>query len=423
MSKKKTKGIKRFSLVRIAIFIVICALACGICFGFKTQIENLLNKQTSSSTEVIDENGLKVHFIDVGQGDCIAIRFPDGKKMLVDSGTKSSATSLVSYLKSNFFADGDTRFDYLLLTHSDADHSGGMVTICDEFEISKIFRPYIYCVYTKKVNNETVTLMDETDGNKTGKNICESATYYNTIKAFNDETTDIVFTDLTVMNTTQKIEGDGYSIDFYAPTQNYITKSAGTAINDFSPIMVLNYNGKKIMLTGDASTTSEENAMKAADLPDVDVLKVGHHGSATSSGQEFLEKVKPEYAIISVGANNSYNHPTQAALNRLASVGAQVLRTDQNGNILVNVTSGANVKINIFFDTETQSVYISVEYILAGIVVLGAYFCFGTFGAKKSKSSQSSSKSTKSTKSSSNSTNSTKSTKSSSNSSSKSRKK
>ncbi len=379
-SKNKKVKIKYFSWQRLIIFLIIVAIVTTIGFVFKQPIESAINSTAQMDTDAtkIDDNGLSVHFIDVGQGDSIAIKFPDGKKMLVDAGTSSCQKSLVNYLNNKFFKNGDNVFDYVLLTHSDADHCGGMAYVCQNFVINTIYRPYIYSKYSNNNIN-----FDETNGNSTRKTVCESKVYYNTISAFNSEiasdgtSAKIVWTDIDDANSTDKIFGENYSIDFYAPTTTYVTQSAGTIVNDYSPIMVLNYNGKKIMLTGDASTTSESLAMQRQTLPDVDLLKVGHHGSKTSSGQQFLNQIKPEIAVISVGKNNTYHHPTQEALNRLNSVGAKIYRTDTNGAIIANVTSQTG-ELNMYVGVASDNtVYIYVEYLIAGAVILSAGLCFG----------------------------------------------
>lgn len=400
---------KRITLKRLIIFIIICAISVGLGLGFREPIENFLNNNQKASFNinaqitdnttlnsnnlVLDENGLIIHFIDVGQGDSIAIRFPDNKTMLIDAGTPSSKTKLVNYLKNNFFEQNENVFDYLLLTHSDSDHSGGMVEICKNFVINKIYRPYIYSKYS----NDTINF-DETNGNSTNKYIVTTLTYYESIMAFNNEfdengnKTEVVFTDLSTVNSIHKISGADYYFQFYAPVSNYITSSAGSIANDYSPIMVLNYNQKSIMFTGDASITSENLAMAKYNLPDVDVLKVGHHGSHTSTGTEFLAQIKPEYAIICVGEGNSYDHPRPEVLNRLSYVGAQIYRTDVNKNIILNITSDTyslsedtvinfacelNSAINDSPEKPASKIYIKVEYLIAGVIVISAYFCFG----------------------------------------------
>ena len=384
-AKQIYKAVKnfKFSTARLVLFLVIVAVTLFVGFVFKAPIEKSLNKVSIQNvdTSTIDMNGLVVHFVDVGQGDSIAIKFPDGKKMLIDAGTSKSKNNLVNYLKNNFFENGDDVFDYVLLTHSDADHCGGMVAVCENFVIDKIYRP---CMCSKYVAKSGAVLLDETNGNRTNKNVCDSATYYKTIMAFNSEidsngnSAKVVWTKLDDVNSTERIFGEGYSIDFYAPTSTFITQSAGTVDNDFSPIMCLNYNGKKLMFTGDASTTSEELAMQNATLPDVDLLKVGHHGSKTSSGQQFLNQIKPEIAVICVGEGNSYHHPTTEALNRLASVNAEIYRTDKNGTVVANVTSGANAELNMFVGEISQNaVYIHIEYLMSGIVIVAVGLCFG----------------------------------------------
>lgn len=381
-SKKKTNKITtHFSVVRLIIFLLLCATILGFGFGFKPQIEAKLNN-TSNETYVFDENGLTAHFIDVGQGDAIALRFPDQKTMLIDAGPGSNTTKLIDYLKNKFFEPNENVFDYLLLTHSDEDHCGGMSKVCEEFVINKIYRPQIYSVYPK-----SSPTFDETNGNSTNKNTCETKAYYNTISSFNREidengnSTKIVFTDLSTANSTEKIAGADYEFVFYAPIRNYVPgkylPDGTTPVNYFSPIMVLNYNQKKIMFTGDASITSEEEVMANTTLPKVDILKVGHHGSKYSSGQAFLNQITPKIAVISVGEGNTHGHPTAEALNRLASVGADIYRTDKNGNITTNITSGAVADIFVKCDS-SGNFYIRVEYIIFGAVCISFYFCFAT---------------------------------------------
>lgn len=381
--KGKTKTTKvKFSVARLVIFLVVAALTLSVGFVFKSPIEAVLNKKpytTTSSEEaaVIDENGLSVHFIDVGQGDAIAIRFPDQKTMLVDAGPKNSANKLIKYLENEFFEQGENKFDYLLLTHSDEDHCGSMKAVCDKFVIDKIYRPYIYCVKYD---------IDETVGAGSGSKFTKGTDiYYETIKTFQNEkdsnnlAAKMVMTDMDELNTPgneNRIETALYSIDFYAPTEKYVTQHGESIPNDYSPIMVLNYNGKKIMLTGDASEVSEDLAMKKSILPDVDVLKVGHHGSATSSSEEFLAQIQPEIAVICVGKDNTYHHPTNATLGRLQDVGAEVYRTDINGNVVVNVSS-ASGELNIFSVVANEGFYIHVEYLMAGIILLSITLLFG----------------------------------------------
>ena len=370
-SKKKKSNVSlHFSITRILIFLIVTAIVVGFGFGFKTPLENLINGKTANDFDfsVIDYEGLSVHFVDVGQGDSTAIRFPDGKTMLVDAGTENSRQSLVNYLKNKFFEKDEDTFDYVLLTHSDADHCGGMPDICENFVIDVIYRPKICCVYGD---------INEADSN-TNCATCTSLIYYKTISAFNEEVSSsgenakIVMTDKETANSSERIFGDDYSIDFFTPRA--IATNSNMEINDFSPIMVLNYKDKKIMLTGDATSKSETKAINTDELPDVDILKVGHHGSSTSTSQKFLDKIKPEIAVISVGRNNSYKHPTTAVLNRLELACKKICRTDENGTVIANITS-QDATINMYFLGKPND--IKLEYIIAGIVLLTATLCFG----------------------------------------------
>lgn len=364
-SKAKNKKLSKkyhFSKVAIIVFLAITFFVLFVGFAFKTPIESILNGQNvaNTSSSQIDYNGLLVYFVDVGQGDCIAIRFPDNKTMLIDAGPTSSTNQMIDYLNNKFFDNKPKVFDYLLLTHSDADHCGGMVAICQNYQVNKIYRPQIFYNY----NGEK----EETD--KASPKYCDTSTYFFTIKAFNDETSNIVFCDVTNCNSSQKILGEDYYFEFFSPTKT--TKSV--AVNDFSPIMVLNYKGKKLMFTGDATTSGEENLVLDT-LPKVDLLKVGHHGSKYSTSANFLDKISPKIAVIQCG-QNSYGHPNAETLSRLNYISANIYRNDTNGNIVANVTSN-DAQINIYLDKSNNEYKIKVEYIMSGIILISAYFCFG----------------------------------------------
>lgn len=362
--KSKGKSTKyHFSKIGIIVFLVVCALSITIGFAFKSPIEKLLNASNTSvgqTTQTIDYDGLMVHFVDVGQGDCIAIRFPDNKTMLIDAGPASSKTQMIDYLNNNFFKDKPKTFDYLLLTHSDEDHCGGMLAICESYQVSKIYRPMVFYNYNGQ--------KEETD--KSSPKYCTTKVYYDTIMAFKNETENIVLTDVTTCNGAEKIDGGNYYFDFYSPKKT----TTSVKMNDFSPIMVLNYNGKKLMFTGDATTSGEENDVLDT-VPKVDLLKVGHHGSRYSSSEEFLAKTKPSVAVIQCGEGNKYNHPHSETVIRLNYISADIYRTDQNGNIIVNVSTDA--QLNIYLDKINDNYVIKVEYIIGGIILLSASLCFG----------------------------------------------
>lgn len=358
--KKPTSNFFQLSLVRIIVFVLITGISIGVGLIFKAPIEAFLNNN-SIEQKSFDENGLSVHFIDVGQGDSIFIEFPDNKTMLIDAGPSSSANIITNYINNLHITENNV-IDYVLLTHSDEDHCGAMPNVMSMFEVQMIIRPKIF---SSRISGDGEDFV----GNKF---MCDTLAYANAINSFNDENCPIIFTDKQVLNSTSKIEGGindtYYQLVFYSPTENYYSSS-----NDYSPIFVIEYNNKKIMFTGDASTSTENLVMSDTQFPVVDVLKVAHHGSTSSTSLDFLYQVMPNYSIISVGKNNTYGHPTTALLNRLSYINSNILRTDIMGTIIVNVSSLTSEEAVINFNFSSN---IKVEYVIAGFVLINGYLCF-----------------------------------------------
>ena len=365
MAKSKTKSKSKiyFSLAKVLTFLILSAIVIGCGFVYKPQIESLFGgKEISSNQNSIDYDGLVVHYIDVGQADCIFIELPDGKTMLIDAGDTDGTEQMTTYIDDNIFNRiTDKKIDYCLLTHSDSDHCGGMATIFAKYQVNNAFRPQIYV-------NETDKLKDE--------NSPAEVEYKNTIvysktisSMYNEPNCNVYFTTATLMNTSQKICGasgdDYYEFYFYTPTKNSYKK-----VNDYSPIMTLTYKGKVLMFTGDATTTVESEALEQT-LPKVDVLKVGHHGSTTSSGKTFLKKILPTYSVIQVGKDNSYGHPKQVILQRLNEINSQVYRTDENGTVIANVSQNGNLIILC-----VKASKFNVIYLIIGLELVLVYFCF-----------------------------------------------
>lgn len=253
------------------------------------------------------EGTLAVHFVDVGQGDGILV-LQDGKSMLIDTGDLKSAVTekLISYIRSC----GVKKLDYLVLTHPDADHIGGAP------QIIRAFSPE-YCILP--------------DVNKSTK------IYTDTLTA------------LTEMNVKAKrpVPGDSYALgeaDFcvLAPLSEKYTDW-----NDYSVVLRLSFGSRSVLFTGDAEKTSEREMTEHYSRTDLqaDVLKVGHHGSRTSTTDAFLALVRPSYAVISCGEGNSYNHPHEETLTRLSQAGVRVYRTDQCGTVVL-VTDGTALQFS-----------------------------------------------------------------------------
>lgn len=312
---------------------------------FSTQIENAINGtsnevKSGALTEITDGD-LELHFIYVGQGDSTAIRLPDGKTMLIDAGPKKSSVDLTSYLDKVFFDGEEKVFDYFILTHTDEDHTGGAVTILDNYDVKAVYRANV------RSKSET----EPADAFKV-----DTATWDNAVKAM--AKADSVITISKDLEIPEYIDSDptkSYSFTFYGPINPPYSDN-----NDYSPVMMLENNGKKYMFTGDASENIEKEFLNAysANLSDfdVDVLKAGHHGSKTSTCQEFLSVVKPEMAVISCGKNNKYGHPNNEVITRLTNAGCQILRTDVSGSVILYSHAGEIKYIADFFVPTTKNI-------------------------------------------------------------------
>lgn len=247
---------------------------------------------------------MEVHFIDVGQGDSTYIEMPDGTDILIDAGKSNAGDTVVNYLRSQ---EKNMEIDYLIATHPDADHIGGMQDVFKDLKIKNFYYP-----------------LDAPHNTKTWKNVLSLA------KAEKCSIKDA--------KTGTKFVKGGAEIKFVHPTNDYSDS------NEDSVVALLDYNNTEVLLTGDAESITEQDMINQNKLIDVDVLKVGHHGSDTSTTQAFLNKVKPEYSVISVG-KNSYGHPKASVLNRLKNIGSKIFRTDLNGNVVLK-TNGNNINFS-----------------------------------------------------------------------------
>ena len=233
---------------------------------------------------------LKAHFIDVGQGDSEFIELPDGKTLLIDGGPTDAGEKVLSYIKDL----GYSRIDYVVATHPHEDHIGGLTTVISSLEVGELWAP------DASTNTETFeNFLDaiesrgiETHGASAGKSIGES---------------------------------DLYSIQILGPQGG----ASYDDLNDASAIVLLTYGQNRFLFTGDASSSLISQACNTH----VDVLKVGHHGSRTSTNAALATSLSPTYAVISYGIGNSYGHPTQEALDALS--GATVYGTGVNGTVTI----------------------------------------------------------------------------------------
>ena len=305
---------------------------------------------------------LQVHFMDVGQGDSILILFPDGKDMLIDcanyNDSSSIRTEIFDYMD-DYVTDG--QLDYLMLTHCDSDHVYFMDEVLEEYQVDNIFMPDVLAApngtsQTAQALRDGIAALD---GEKLAmfddEDVVTSQTYAEffiaaltepdctvTLNVDPDEDTNsIVITDGEKLSD-RTYDGATYMLTFYCPTAEYYAESdlsSAEEKNAISPIGVLEYNGFRIVLTGDSNEINEPAFVdRIGGALDCDVLKVGHHGSETSSTEEFLDAIDCEYAVISCNANgNTFSHPRQNTLDRFIARDMTIYRTDNNGNIVLTV--------------------------------------------------------------------------------------
>lgn len=260
-------------------------------------------KNQATTTETAVNGNLKVHFIDVGQGDSQLIQTPTGENMLIDAGTNASTSSLLNYLKSQ----GVKKINYLILTHPHEDHIGGADAIINTFDIGQIYMP--------KVSTTT--------------------------KTFNDVLTAIKNKGLSA---SQPAPGTNFKLGQSKCVALGPINSKSDDLNTYSIIIKLTYGNKKFLFTGDAQAINEEDIINKGYDVSADVLKVGHHGSLTSTSDVFLKAVSPVCAVISVGKGNDYGHPHKDILQKLNKTNIDIYRTDESGTIII--TSDGN-KINV----------------------------------------------------------------------------
>lgn len=251
---------------------------------------------------------LKAYFFDVGQGDAIFIEAPNGNQILVDGGPDNAVLQKLG--ETMPFYDKD--IDLVVLTHSDADHVTGLIEVLDRYEVKNI-------VYSNIVR--------------------KSALYEAWQEAVAEEGTNVI--DPVAGNTIDL--GNGATLSVLNPAELLGSKTMEKTNNE-SVVMMLKYGETEILLTGDIEARAERQIIMNNAALDADILKIAHHGSKTSTTEEFVYEVSPQIAIIQVGANNRYGHPTQEILSRLENFGIRYYRTDIDGNIMV-ISDGQNYQI------------------------------------------------------------------------------
>lgn len=282
----------------------ILVIFLSIMLTFLCSCDLILDNNTNNDISCDSVNSLSVHFLDVGQGDSIFIELPNSQTMLIDAGENYHGEGIINYIKNC----GYSKIDYLVATHPHSDHIGSMAYIVRNFEIGEIYMP--------KVSITTATYENLLNSiSKKGLKIKSAAAGMN-ITYFDDFTADII-----------------------APEE--IDEKN---LNNSSIVIKMTFGNKSFLFMGDAEK-SEINSI-TADVS-ADVLKVGHHGSRTSTTADFLERVQPSIAVISCGIDNDYGHPHESTLKFLNDINCEIYRTDKDKTITVTTDGNTlNVQTN-----------------------------------------------------------------------------
>jgi competence protein ComEC len=311
---KQNKNNKTVSAIITVIFIVgfIYAAFNGINLDEK-KIQNPTSKpdtkqgaQTestkNSNTAVSGE--LKVSFIDVGQADSILLQQGD-KFMLIDAGNNGDVQTVKDYLTSQ----GVKELQYFIGTHKDEDHIGGADGVINSLKVGKVYFP---------------------------KQVATTQTYKDFVTAVKNKGLS-----LTVPKVGEQFKLGEAAVTVLAPNSSEYEDS-----NDYSIVVKVTFGSTTFLLTGDAEALSEKELVASGKDLSATLLKVGHHGSLTSTSQAFLDKVNPKFAVISAGAGNKYGHPAQETMDKLKAKGVQVFRTDEQKTIIAT-SNGKEINFNV----------------------------------------------------------------------------
>jgi competence protein ComEC len=251
------------------------------------------------------ENKIIVHYIDVGQGDCIFVELPNQETLLIDAGTSKSYSTISSYIKDL----GYVSIDYVVATHPHADHIGSMNKILRNFIVKEFYMPD--CFPKTKMFN---TMLNTLELHKIPMILGENGT--NIIEQYN------------------------LSVEILSPLEQEYSN-----INNYSLVIKIDYGESEFLFTGDAEALVEEELLNNNIDIDSDILKVGHHGSSSSSSEDFIKEVSPNIAIISCGIDNKYGHPHMETIETFIKQEVEFYQTNNFGTIVIEADKQENFEV------------------------------------------------------------------------------
>lgn len=374
-------------IITLVLLVVVAIVVLAILN--RDKIKAMLNPTAAPTVSRIaygGEGDLIVHYMNVGQGDGILVELPDGDEMLIDLGCKGVTIDYETVLKPyiNSYVEDNT-IEHLVLTHTDEDHVKYLDKVFIDFQVSNVYMPYILAAPgTSSAQKKNV--QDKIDALDSAKlalfndpDTIDTVVYANFfIGALSEPNCNIhLNVDDNINTTNNQIVGDNnsYLVTFICPTREFYNNTNladAHAKNAVSPLIIIEYNSKRLVFTGDCNAywdskgklkTNEGNewfmverikTLYGASGLDCDVLKVAHHGAEEASSNEFLDVISCEYGVISCGTGNTYQHPRQEALDRLKAHNMTIYRTDLNGNIICTINSEGNLNFNLEISNITQ---------------------------------------------------------------------
>lgn len=393
---KRKKKLSKGKIIFLVVVVLIIVAALVALWYFKPDVLNGIIASLTQKDDPSDQTGgigtgtgqednpyvtgdtLQMTVLDIGQGDCIYIAFPDGKNMVMDIGSEFGSTSPWKHANAFLQERKVKQIDYLFITHGDYDHIRDAKKLLDNYEIKSLYMP----LGKAQDSNTWLDLLEaaeeETYTDENGKTV--EAAYNNNVGAYT-------------------ISGENWEMKCYSFDEaNYPSGTNAEKINAVSPICLLEYAERTIVLTGDANEMTEEYVLSKGYLDniDTDILKVGHHGSKSSTTQAFLDKIDAEFAIISTSGTREkpqekYTHPHPDLLARLDNYTDAVPDADFNGFRQVyitgsdgdiTVTIGENGGINItaseaadknYGEVQVAAVITDGETLYAICIKRGAY--------------------------------------------------
>lgn len=321
---------KEHRKIRLIPFFILLILGFGLIFTKQTKSNQKglsPSIETTVGTKISENNSFTMHFIDVGQGDATLIGC-DGEWMLIDAGDNTKGTTVQLYLKKQ----NVSKLKYVIGTHPDADHIGGLDVIITKFDCENIFMP------------------DKASDSKEYKELLDAIKYRN----YN----------ITVPQVGNTFSLGSASCIVLGPI------ALSESNNNNSIVLKVKYKDTSFLLSGDAEIEEEQDIVDSGVDLKADVYHAGHHGSKTSSGHDWLNKISPKSVVISCGSENVYGHPHRESLDAFKEIGADVYRTDEQGSIVVT-SDGENLMWNIDSSNTWRAGQEGNDIILDSTVVRG----------------------------------------------------